>query len=342
MESIFDNTTLRLPDAKNTKFAGESLAKTLYTTPVTLFLTGDLGVGKTTFLQGFAKELGISEHLTSPTYALEQRYKTNSHGELLHMDLFRLSKAQAEEVVATSDDHEGIRCIEWSDRLAQSTQSDSILINISEEEDDNHTRILNITFNDIPLPSSEEVNQWREEAMLQPHIIEHCEVVANFAVRCAEHLKNNGIIVRSLALKRAGQLHDLLRFFDFHIGTNATYAVASNEAQETWEKLKQKYPNVGHEEGCSLFLQEQGYSKLAEIITPHGFKTPNPPDMTIEQKLLFYADKRVKLTEVVPLEERFEDFKERYADGKETEFFTKWFGETRAIEEELFGNNTVA
>ena len=65
---------MRLPKAKNTISAGASLAASLYTVPLTLFLKGELGAGKTTFLQGFAEGLGIRERLTSPTYALEQRY----------------------------------------------------------------------------------------------------------------------------------------------------------------------------------------------------------------------------------------------------------------------------
>ncbi|MBU0766209.1 tRNA (adenosine(37)-N6)-threonylcarbamoyltransferase complex ATPase subunit type 1 TsaE [Patescibacteria group bacterium] len=362
MASISDKTTLRLSTAKNAQLAGESLAETLYTAPITIFLTGELGVGKTTFLQGFARKLGIKEHLTSPTYALEQRYQTERYGELLHLDLFRLSEAQAEEVAKTSDDHEGIRCIEWSDRLPNHFVQNGILIELTENEcrtsdlglrtsdvlspksevqsSDVHTRICTIQFTDIPLPSYEEVNLWREEVKLQPHIIEHCEVVADFAVRCANALINNGIIVRKLALQRAAQLHDLLRFFDFHLGRNGNYEDASDEIKEIWEKWEQKYPNAdGHESACAAFLREHGYSELAEIVTLHGLRSPNPPHMTTEQKLLFYADKRVRFTEVVSVEERFKDINDRYENKDEPEFVKKWHEKTIALEKELFGDN---
>jgi len=337
MESTSDNATLRLPNAINTQLAGSSLAETLYTAPLTVFLSGELGVGKTTFLQGFAKKLGIKEPLTSPTYALEQRYQTERHGELIHLDLFRLSESQAEEVSSSSEDHEGIRCIEWSDRLERSSDSHSIFIEMLEEENAEHTRTMNVTFKDIPLPSSEKVETWRKEVSLQPHIIEHCEVVADFTTRCANVLTERGMILRPLALQKAAQLHDLMRFFDFHRGINASYEEASNETQKVWEKWKQKYPNAdGHESACAAFLQEHGYPELAEIVTLHGLGSPNPPHMTIEQKLLFYADKRVKFTEIVTLEERFRDFNERYENGEESGFAKKWYEETIALERELF------
>jgi predicted ATPase len=52
---------LRLSTAEKTQLAGLSLAETLYKYPTTIFLTGEVGAGKTTFMQGFAEALGITE-----------------------------------------------------------------------------------------------------------------------------------------------------------------------------------------------------------------------------------------------------------------------------------------
>ena len=94
-----DFSSIWLSDAEKTHSAGKSLAHTLYDPQCTILLTGELGAGKTTFLQGFASALGISEPLTSPTFALEQRYQTQNHGELFHLDLYRLSEKQAQELI---------------------------------------------------------------------------------------------------------------------------------------------------------------------------------------------------------------------------------------------------
>jgi len=73
-----------------------SLAHTLYNTPVTILLSGELGSGKTTFLNGFSEGLGIVENLQSPTFALEHRHTTANGLPFLHIDLYRLSGKEAD------------------------------------------------------------------------------------------------------------------------------------------------------------------------------------------------------------------------------------------------------
>jgi len=326
MESMPESITIRLPNAKSTTSAGASLAETLYTSPLTISLTGELGVGKTTFLQGFARKLGVKEHLTSPTYALEQRYQTENSGELLHIDLFRLGEDQAKEVIASSDDHPGIRCIEWGDRLPEETLQPHITIAMT--EDPQRIRTLKATFCDIPLPSQKEIEGWRNEVHLPQHISQHCDAVADFAVRCAIHLQEQGIIVRTEALRKAAQLHDILRFVEFN---------AENDA--IWEELVTSYKGLPHEAAGANFLRDKGFPEISRIVHTHGLNIPNPPDMTTEQKLLFYADKRVKFTEVVSLDERFEDFVKRYEGTGKEDYAQKWLEEAKEMERELFNDN---
>jgi tRNA threonylcarbamoyladenosine biosynthesis protein TsaE len=57
----------------------------------TLALHGDMGVGKTTFVQGLAEGLGVREHVTSPTFAIYSVYQ-GAGRKLVHLDAYRLEK----------------------------------------------------------------------------------------------------------------------------------------------------------------------------------------------------------------------------------------------------------
>lgn len=324
--------TLFLRDSATTEQAGFSLAKTLYAQPLTIFLSGELGAGKTTFLKGFAKGLGIDSPLTSPTFALEQRYQTASHGELLHIDLFRLLPNEATELIEHSNDFVGIRCIEWPERLPPAfVLLPHIRLQLTEKEDG---RELRCTFADIPLPSKEIILEWRKEVMLPPHIADHCDAVAAFSVQLAKKLHSEGKLVRTVALERAGMCHDLLRFLDFREGAGP--AEVDDTLRPEWENIRTRFPGLRHEAAVTGLLQEKGYVELAKIVETHGLSAPPSDNATIEQMLLYYADKRAKVSTIVSLEERIRDLEERYSKTGDGKKYTVWYDKTRAMERALF------
>ncbi|MFM8335654.1 MAG: tRNA (adenosine(37)-N6)-threonylcarbamoyltransferase complex ATPase subunit type 1 TsaE, partial [Opitutaceae bacterium] len=83
-----------------------------------LALHGDLGVGKTTFVQGLARGLGITGSVTSPTFNIFtlHRGKTN----LLHLDAYRLESAREVEDLLIEDFMEPPWClaVEWPEKVA--------------------------------------------------------------------------------------------------------------------------------------------------------------------------------------------------------------------------------
>lgn len=332
-----DTTTIWLKDAETTAFCGSSLASTLYGTPVDIMLSGAVGAGKTCFIQGFAKSLGILEPVLSPTYALEQKYNTNRKCPLYHLDLYRIEENRVSEVLAQSDTHDGIRCIEWGDRMSEKDDAGhgTIAIELKEVREG---RECTITFNDANYPSRNEIEQWRSDAMLPHHISMHCDAVAEFALQCGDVLSKQGIIFRPLLLQRAAELHDLLRFIDFRKGAEPAGIVNDAKSLAVWEMQKQQYPGLRHEAACAFFLREKHFDALARVIEVHGLQLPSPMRVTLEQKLLFYADKRVNVDRVVTLTERFEDFMHRYSDNILTEEAKIWHEEAKKVEEELFPN----
>jgi len=82
-----------------------------------LALTGDLGAGKTQLVKGFARGLGITQRVHSPTFALVNIY-TGGRLRLFHLDLYRLETR--EQIVAAGLEEylspDGVTVIEWAER----------------------------------------------------------------------------------------------------------------------------------------------------------------------------------------------------------------------------------
>ena len=92
----------------------ENYAKSLRAGDVVL-LDGNMGAGKTVIAKGIAKGLGISDEITSPTYA----YVNNYQDKLFHFDCYRImSERQAYELgLFDYFDYGGICLIEWSENI---------------------------------------------------------------------------------------------------------------------------------------------------------------------------------------------------------------------------------
>jgi tRNA threonylcarbamoyladenosine biosynthesis protein TsaE len=104
--------------------------------PAVICLYGDLGSGKTTFVQGFARGLGISERITSPSFLLMKQYHIPSGGTLYHIDLYKSILLEIEEIVHAID---SIVVIEWADKIKETLPKKRIDISFTRNEDDSHT-----------------------------------------------------------------------------------------------------------------------------------------------------------------------------------------------------------
>lgn len=81
-------------------------------------LQGDLGAGKTTFVQGVAQGWGSLDPVSSPTFIIVNEYRRADGGKLFHMDAYRLDSApEAEELDLDSMLADGALLIEWPERI---------------------------------------------------------------------------------------------------------------------------------------------------------------------------------------------------------------------------------
>ena len=105
-------------------------------------LDGELGSGKTVFVKGFAKAMGITDTITSPTFNLIKEYESNE-GKLCHMDIYRLKDAC--ETVGFDDYFNGdnISIIEWSDLICNCLPDERLDIKV--KIIDENTRVFKIT-----------------------------------------------------------------------------------------------------------------------------------------------------------------------------------------------------
>ncbi|MCX6719562.1 MAG: tRNA (adenosine(37)-N6)-threonylcarbamoyltransferase complex ATPase subunit type 1 TsaE [Candidatus Staskawiczbacteria bacterium] len=142
---------------KDTQELGEKIALRLRSgqakenrkSAVVLALRGNLGGGKTTFLQGFAKGLGIKENITSPTFVIQKKFEIrNSKFETFyHLDCYRLNKP--EEILELDykniiKNPKNIVAIEWPEKIEKLLPKDTIEITFKFIDENNREINLKI------------------------------------------------------------------------------------------------------------------------------------------------------------------------------------------------------
>ncbi len=137
--------TLESKTAEETLALGESIGK-MISQGLAIALKGDLGAGKTTFVKGLAKGLGVSEdyYITSPTFTIINEYPV-SPLTLCHLDLYRLSSADELEYIGFDDllDDTHVMVVEWPDILKDISFPFDIEIRF--EFDENYNRRISVS-----------------------------------------------------------------------------------------------------------------------------------------------------------------------------------------------------
>jgi tRNA threonylcarbamoyladenosine biosynthesis protein TsaE len=105
---------------KQAKNLAEKILKTRTSGPCIIGLRGSLGSGKTMFVKGFARALGIRSRITSPTFLIKKKYIINKRNFsiFIHADMYRVKKISELLVIGFMNDlkdNRAIVLVEWAD-----------------------------------------------------------------------------------------------------------------------------------------------------------------------------------------------------------------------------------
>ncbi|MDG2375731.1 MAG: tRNA (adenosine(37)-N6)-threonylcarbamoyltransferase complex ATPase subunit type 1 TsaE [Woeseiaceae bacterium] len=121
-----------LPDETATIQLGADLAGALSASPAgwLILLQGDLGAGKSTMARSMLQTFGHAGTVPSPTYTLVEPYDFRSF-LAYHIDLYRISSADELEFLGWDDLVEGLRIVEWPERIPDIEAEADLLITLS-------------------------------------------------------------------------------------------------------------------------------------------------------------------------------------------------------------------
>jgi tRNA threonylcarbamoyladenosine biosynthesis protein TsaE len=130
---------LRAETADDTRTIGEALASLLRPRD-TVLLTGDLGAGKTTLVQGVGRGLRVEEHVASPTFTLIREYAGRL--PVAHVDVYRLERVQDVVDLGLDEvgDPERVLLVEWGDTIEDLLGADVLRVELTTPEPDEEAR----------------------------------------------------------------------------------------------------------------------------------------------------------------------------------------------------------
>lgn len=129
----------------DTKNFAKSLAKILKPKDIVV-LTGELGSGKTKFVEGFLSYFGLENEISSPTFTIVNEYKNNDIN-IYHFDVYRLAdSSEFYEIGGDEYFDTGICLIEWGELIEDALPSNYIHITFTKSENEENSRILDIDF----------------------------------------------------------------------------------------------------------------------------------------------------------------------------------------------------
>lgn len=133
---------LRIENLLNIKEAASEFLKITKGHNIFAF-DGEMGAGKTTFINAILKEMGIEDHSSSPTFSIVNEYLSPKFGNVFHFDFYRIESENEALDIGIEDIIYGDDCcfMEWPSKIENLLPENTVFIKISVE---NNCRILDI------------------------------------------------------------------------------------------------------------------------------------------------------------------------------------------------------
>lgn len=135
-------TTLDVPTAADMRSLGQRLGGLLRAGDLVV-LTGELGAGKTTLVQGIGIGLGVRAPVLSPTFVIARVHR-DGRIPLVHVDAYRLgSDAEVDDLDLDADLEESVTVVEWGEGLVERLAADRLEVHIArpDADDDEHRAV---------------------------------------------------------------------------------------------------------------------------------------------------------------------------------------------------------
>lgn len=133
---------LKINSLEEISVAAEEFIRLAMQEDTVFAFNGQMGAGKTTFIKALCEALGVSEPVTSPTFAIVNEYRSDETGELIyHFDFYRIKKLEEAYDMGCEDYfYSGAVClIEWPELVEDLLPGNTVWVDIKVNEDETRT-----------------------------------------------------------------------------------------------------------------------------------------------------------------------------------------------------------
>jgi len=147
LDAIIKEMIIEVDSERATQALGERIGALLRGGEV-FQLIGDVGAGKTTFVKGLAKGLGVDDDVQSPSFTISRTYDGRDAIQLVHYDFYRLNDPgiMASEVAEMSHDAKTVTVIEWADIVKGVLPEDHFTLSFTSPTETSRTITIPDTF----------------------------------------------------------------------------------------------------------------------------------------------------------------------------------------------------
>lgn len=281
---------ISLPYAEDTEKLGTEIGMRVLKRPQwgkNIFLFGNLGVGKTSFTQGFARGLGITKSIQSPTFAYVSEYPIPKNKNVLdtfaHMDIYRMGDKQSAHSLEIFDEIENtniVTVMEWSEYFPKEyLPASRIEIHLSYSEDGN-SRTADILFFSPSLPDDATLRTLLDSKELPLDIRKKTAEITKKGLFLAEKLIQKGRVLDTRMVKAGCLLYNPQE----NSPANTIQFLRKNNLHSLAESVSYL---LSYNTGQPLILEEQCI--LAGILFEKDGKNISKTAHSILEPLLFQA-----------------------------------------------------